>query len=124
MEATPPVPTVRDRAAFDALIRARITYLVEAAEAAPTQERRRAVRITAQQAERRARIFADAVDSGGEQHLPYDRAVVILGPRGPQVCDLTSYDDTPFYWQAMAGDGAEVIAGVDLLTELGDGDAP
>lgn len=123
MEATPPVPAGRlDRAGFDALLRARVTALVDAAEAQPTQEKRRAARADAQEAERRARRFADAVDAGGATHIGYDNAVVIVGSRSTQVCDLRSYDDTPYYWQAVAGDG-EVIAGVDLLADLGGPDA-
>lgn len=118
--ATPSVPMTRDQ--FDAALRARITGMVADAEAAPTQEARREARAAAQDAERRARAFADAVDAGGASHLGYQNAVLITGSHGQQVCDLRSYDETPFYWQALAAGASgsvEVIAGVDLITELG-----
>jgi len=111
----PTVPQYLDRPALDALLRARLEERLAAAEKLSGAAQRSA-RDAARGLERDTRAFAAACEDAG---LPYELGVAVRGSRRTLACIAVDYQETPLYWQIVAGGTAEVIAGSDLLGELG-----
>ena len=107
-----------DRAAFDALVKERVTAIASAAVSRHPAARREGVQ-EAQLLEAAAAEFADAVDRSGLD-LPYEEAVVITGTAGVVVVRATDYRREPIYWEARAGEVDGLTIGPLLVAGLRD----
>jgi len=112
-----------DRAAFDALVKERVTAIASAAVSRHPAARREGVQ-EAQLLEAAAAEFADAVDRSGllnnGQPVPYEEAVVITGTAGVVVVRATDYRREPIYWEARAGEVDGLTIGPLLVAGLRD----